>query len=162
MTIAVGDQLPAATLLKSGPDGPEPVQSPDWFRGRRVALFAVPGAFTPTCSVKHLPSLLEREAELHAAGVDEIACTAVNDPFVLAAWAENTGAAGKVTMLADGSAHFHQALGLAADASRFGMGTRSRRYSMLVADGVVRLLTVEQPGAFALTSRDRLRQPRRA
>lgn len=153
--IAAGDRLPDATLVKVTPDGPEAVGTGEYFRGRRVALFAVPGAFTPTCSAAHLPSFLNRLDELKAKGVDEVACTAVNDAFVLDAWAKQTGADG-VTMLADGNGQFAAALGLSADSSKFGMGTRSRRYSMLVDDGVVTQVHVEQPGEFKVSSADHL------
>jgi glutaredoxin/glutathione-dependent peroxiredoxin len=155
MTIAVGQPLPAATLVTMGADGPERVDAATWFAGRTVALFAVPGAFTPTCSARHLPSFVEQAAALKARGVDEIACTAVNDAFVLAAWAKANGAEG-VTMLADGNAEFARALGLDADSSRFGMGVRSRRYAMLVEDGVVRQLHVEEPGEYRVSSAEHL------
>ena len=152
MTIKVGDRIPSATLTKAGADGPEPVQTDDYFAGRKVALFAVPGAFTPTCSARHLPGFVERADELRGKGVDEIACVSVNDAFVLAAWAKAAGAEGKVTMLADGNGDFVEALGLAADFSKFGMGKRSQRWSAIVEDGVVRELNVEEPGAFSVSS----------
>lgn len=155
MTINVGDRLPKATLVKATAEGPEQVDTETYFAGRTVALFAVPGAYTPTCSAKHLPSFVEQAEALSAKGVDEIACTAVNDPFVLAAWAKATGAEG-ITMLADGNGDFAQALGLTADSSRFGMGTRSQRYSMLVEDGVVRRLNVEQPGEYKVSGAEGL------
>jgi len=155
MTIAAGDPLPAATLVRVTPDGPDKVDVPGWFAGRTVALFAVPGAFTPTCSARHLPGFVEHAAAFKAKGVDEIACTAVNDAFVLDAWAKASGADG-ITMLADGNADFARALGLAADSSAFGMGTRSRRYAMLVEDGVVRHLFVDEPGAFRDSSAENL------
>ena len=157
MTIAVGDRLPDATLARATADGPEQVQASEFFRGRRVALFAVPGAFTPTCSARHLPGFVEQLDALKNKGVDEVACTAVNDAFVLAAWAKVSGAEG-ITMLADGNGEFARALGLDADSSRFGMGTRSRRYSMVVNDGVVEQLNVEEPGAFEVSSADYLVQ----
>lgn len=153
--IAVGDRLPKATLVKVTPNGPDAVDTEDYFRGRRVALFAVPGAFTPTCSAQHLPSFVSRMGDLHAQGVDEVACTAVNDAFVLDAWGKSASAEG-VTMLADGNGHFAEALGLAADSSKFGMGTRSRRYAMLVNDGVVEQVHVEAPGEFKVSSADYL------
>ncbi len=152
MTIKVGDRIPSATLVKATPDGPQPVQTDDYFAGRRIALFAVPGAFTPTCSARHLPGFVERADELAAKGVDEIACLSVNDAFVLAAWAKSAGAEGKVTMLADGNGDFAEALGLAADFSKFGMGKRSQRWSAIVEDGVVKELNVEEPGAFNVSS----------
>ncbi|MBI0475117.1 peroxiredoxin [Sphingomonas sp. MA1305] len=155
MTISIGDTIPSVPLVKVTADGPDTVQSQDYFAGRTVALFAVPGAFTPTCSAKHLPGFVERRDELLAKGVDEIACTAVNDAFVMAAWAKSAGAEG-ITMLADGNAAFADAIGLAIDASRFGMGTRSARYAMLVEDGVVKQLHVEQPGEFKVSSAEHL------
>ncbi len=155
MTISVGDRLPSATLLKLTPDGPDAVDSAEYFAGRTVALFAVPGAFTPTCSAKHLPGYIEKAQELKAKGVDEIACTSVNDPFVLGAWSKANDAEG-ITMLADGNAGFAEALGLTMDGSKFGLGTRSQRYSMLVEDGVVKELNVEAPGAFEVSSAEHL------
>ena len=154
MTIQVGDKLPSATLVKATADGPDAVQTDEFFAGRKVALFAVPGAFTPTCSARHLPSFIEKLEELKAKGVDEVACTAVNDPFVMAAWAKQAGAEGKVTMLSDGNGAFAKALGLEFDGSKFGMGTRSQRYSMIVEDGVVKELNIEQPGEFRVSSAD--------
>ena len=155
MTISVGDKLPQATLVKVTPDGPEPVDAASYFAGRTVALFAVPGAYTPTCSARHLPGFVEQADALKAKGVDEIACTAVNDAFVMGAWAKANGAEG-MTMLADGNGQFAQALGLTVDSSRFGMGTRSQRYAMLVEDGVVKQLNVEAPGEYKVSSADYL------
>ncbi|HEX8486174.1 peroxiredoxin [Sphingomonas sp.] len=155
MTIGIGDRLPKATLIKVTPEGPDQVDSEAFFAGRKVALFAVPGAFTPTCSQRHLPGFVEKEAELKAKGVDEIACTSVNDAFVLGAWSKASDA-GAITMLADGNAEFAEALGLTTDSSRFGMGTRSQRYSMIVDDGVVTALNVEGPGEFKVSSADHL------
>ena len=152
MTIKVGEHVPEATLLKAGPDGPEPVQTGEFFAGRKVALFAVPGAFTPTCSARHLPGFVEKADDLRSKGVDEIACIAVNDAFVLQAWARDSGAQGKVTMLADGNGQFSEALGLSMDASKFGMGKRSQRFSAIIDDGVVTQLNVEEPGAFNVSS----------
>ena len=154
MSINVGDRLPKASFVKATPDGPQPVDSEDFFRGRRVALFSVPGAFTPTCSARHLPGFVEKVDELKAKGVDEVACTAVNDAFVLNAWSESAGAQGKVTMLADGNGDFVEAIGLAADFNKFGMGKRGQRWSMIVNDGVVEDLNVEEPGAFNVSSAD--------
>jgi peroxiredoxin len=152
MTIKVGDRIPSMTLVKAMSDGPQPVQTDEFFAGRRIALFSVPGAFTPTCSARHLPGFVERAEELKAKGVDEVACTAVNDAFVLAAWAKSAGAEGKVTMLADGNGDFAEALGLVMDGSKFGMGKRGSRWSAIVEDGVVRELNVEEPGAFSVSS----------
>ena len=154
MIINVGDRLPQTTFIKATPDGPQPVDSGEFFKGRTVALFSVPGAFTPTCSARHLPGFVEKADELKAKGVDEIACTAVNDAFVMQAWGEQGGAAGKVTMLADGNGDFAKAVGLTMDGAKFGMGTRGQRYSMLVKDGVVEQLNVEEPGAFNVSSAD--------
>jgi peroxiredoxin len=155
MTITVGDRLPRTTLVRATPDGPDQVDSETFFAGRKVALFAVPGAFTPTCSARHLPGYLERGADLKAKGIDEIACTAVNDAFVMSAWSKANDAAA-ITMLADGNGEFAQAVGLTADSSRFGMGTRSQRYAMIVDDGVVTALHVEGPGEFKVSSADHL------
>ncbi len=150
----VGDRIPKVTLMRATPEGPQPVDSEDYFRRRRVALFSVPGAFTPTCSARHLPGFVEKADELRARGVDEIACTAVNDAFVLGAWSQSAEADGKVTMLADGNGEFARALGLEMDGSKFGMGRRGQRYSMVVNDGVIEQLNVEEPGAFNVSSAD--------
>ena len=152
MTIQVGDKIPSATLLKASAEGPQPVDTDSYFAGRKVALFSVPGAFTPTCSARHLPGFVEKADELRAKGVDEVACVSVNDAFVLQAWAVSAGAEGKVTMLADGNGDFAEALGLAADFSKFGMGRRGQRWSAIVDDGVVTELNVEEPGAFSVSS----------
>jgi glutaredoxin/glutathione-dependent peroxiredoxin len=156
MTIKVGDRIPSATLMKATPDGPEPVQSDEYFKGRTVALFSVPGAFTPTCSVKHLPGYVEKADQLKAKDVDEIACIAVNDAFVMGAWGAQSGADGKVTMLADGNGDFARALGLTMDASKYGMGERGQRWSAVVTDGTVTALNVEEPGAFKVSSAEYL------
>jgi peroxiredoxin len=153
MTIAVGDKLPDVKLVKVTDSGPDAVQAVDFFAGRKVALFAVPGAFTPTCSAKHLPGFVEKAAELKAKGIDEIACTAVNDAFVMGAWSKASGSA-DVTMLADGNGDLPAALGLEMDGSGFGMGKRSQRYSMVVNDGVVEQLNVEGPGQLEVSSPD--------
>ena len=154
MTIKVGDHLPEAKFMTMGASGPEPVDFNAFFKGRRIALFAVPGAFTPTCSAKHLPGFKDHAADFKAKGVDEISCVSVNDVFVMGAWAKDQGVAGKVTLLADGSGDFTKAVGLEMDATKFGMGTRSQRYSMIVNDGVVESLNVEQPGQFEVSSAD--------
>ncbi|HEX8215463.1 MAG TPA: peroxiredoxin [Allosphingosinicella sp.] len=154
MTIGVGDRIPQTTFVKATPEGPQPVNSDEIFNGRTVALFSVPGAFTPTCSARHLPGFVEKADEFKSKGVDEVACTAVNDAFVLGAWSDNAGAADKVTMLADGNGDFAKAVGLTMDGSKFGMGTRGQRYSMVVRDGVVEQLNVEEPGAFNVSSAD--------
>jgi peroxiredoxin len=152
MTISIGDTIPQATLTKVTADGPDRIDATSYFAGRRIALFSVPGAFTPTCSARHLPGFIDKAGELKAKGIDEIACTAVNDAFVLAAWAKSAGVDGEVTMLADGNADFAKALGLDMDGSKFGMGTRAQRYSMIVNDGVVEQLNVESGGAFEVSS----------
>ena len=154
MAIQVGDRIPEATLLKATAEGPQPVSTADYFAGRKVALFSVPGAFTPTCSVKHLPRFVERAHELKARGVDEVACVALNDVFVMQAWGSQSGADGKVTMLADGNGVFARALGLTMDASKFGMGERGQRWSAIIDDGIVASLNVEEPGAFSVSSAD--------
>ena len=143
MTIKVGDKLPDTTFTVMGSDGPKEMKSADVFSGKTVALFAVPGAYTPTCHQKHLPGFLAHMDELRAKGVDTIACTAVNDIFVLDFWAKDTGSAGKILMLADGSADFAKATGLEIDLTARGMGVRSKRYAMLVDNGVVKVLNIE-------------------
>ncbi|SOB86977.1 Peroxiredoxin [Sphingomonas guangdongensis] len=156
MSIKVGDRIPASTVVKVTPDGPEAVDTEAFFAGRTVALFSVPGAFTPTCSARHLPGFIDKATELKAGGVDEIACTAVNDAFVLGAWSGQNKAGDTVTMLADGNADFARAVGLTMDGTKFGMGTRAQRYSMLVRDGVVEQLHVEEPGEFKVSSAEHL------
>ncbi|MDJ0922561.1 MAG: peroxiredoxin [Henriciella sp.] len=156
MTIKTGDKLPEATFMEMTADGPAPVSTADVFAGKTVALFAVPGAYTPTCSAKHLPGFVEKQSDLAAKGVDEIVCTSVNDVFVMGAWGKDSSADGKVRMLADGNGAFAAALGLELDGSGFGMGTRSQRYSMLVKDGVVAELNVEEGGGFEVSSADYL------
>jgi peroxiredoxin len=154
MTINVGDKLPATTFVTMTESGPSPVESADYFAGKKVALFSVPGAFTPTCSAKHLPGFIEKAADLKAKGIDAIACTAVNDPFVMGAWGKASGAGEAVTMLADGNGSFAEAVGLTMDGSKFGLGTRGQRFSMVVNDGVVEQLHVEAPGEFRVSSAD--------
>jgi peroxiredoxin len=151
MTIEVGDRIPDVPLAIATPDGPQPTTSGEFFRGKRVALFAVPGAFTPTCSARHLPSYVDKAQELKGKGVDEIACISVNDPFVMAAWGKADGSE-DIVMLADGNGAFADAVGLAMDGSKFGMGKRSQRYSMMVDDGVVEQLNVEAPGEYRASS----------
>ncbi len=156
MTIKVGDKLPSATLVKATENGPDQVSTDDFFAGRKVALFAVPGAFTPTCSAKHMPGYVDNAEALKAKGVDEIACVSVNDAFVMDAWGKASNAGDKVTLLADGNGQFAKELGLEMDGSKFGMGTRSQRYSMVVNDGVVEALNVEGPGEFKVSSAEHL------
>jgi len=146
MAIKAGDELPGNVKLKEMTDGgPKDVTVDEVFKGKTVVLFAVPGAFTPTCSMKHLPGFVEKAAEIRAKGVDDVVCLAVNDAFVMGAWGKASGATGKVRMLADGNGEFTSAVGLGLDASGFGMGQRSQRYAMIVADGTVKELMVE-PG----------------
>ena len=156
MTIKVGDKLPAATFSAATSEGPRPMSTDDIFAGKKVALFAVPGAFTPTCSAKHLPGFKEHVADFKAKGVDAIACVSVNDAFVMRAWSEEQAVGEDIVMLADGNAAFTKALGLDFDASKFGMGPRSQRYSMIVDDGVVKELNVEEAGEFRVSAADYL------
>jgi peroxiredoxin len=157
LTIAVGDRLPQATFKVKTPEGLGEITTEELTKGKKVALFAVPGAFTPTCSAKHLPSFLQHAEALKAKGIDTIACVAVNDAFVLDAWARSQNVQGKVLMLADGSAAFTKALGLDFDGTAAGLGSRSKRYSMLVEDGVVKALNVEaSPGVMEVSGADRL------
>ena len=155
MTIKVGDRLPDVQLSLATPEGPIPVKSNEFFAGKRVALFAVPGAYTPTCSAKHLPSYVEKAADLKGKGIDEIVATSVNDAFVLGAWNKDQGSA-DITMLADGNGDLAKGLGLEMDGSKFGMGQRSQRYSMIVNDGIVEQLNVEAPGEYSASSAETL------
>jgi len=151
--IKAGDKLPAdVKLMEMGDGGPQAVTVGDLTRGRTVVLFAVPGAFTPTCSMKHLPGFVEKAADLRAKGVDEVVCLSVNDAFVMGAWGKDQGAAGKVRMVADGNGELTRALGLEMDGSGFGMGQRSKRYAMVVKDGTVAELLVEPAGGLNVSS----------
>jgi peroxiredoxin len=152
MAIKVGDKIPSVTLRYLTPEGPKGVSSEEFFGGKKVVLFGLPGAFTRTCSERHLPSYVTHAAELRAKGVDTIACLAVNDPFVMGAWGKQHQADDKVVMLGDGSGDFTRAIGLELDRIKEGMGIRSQRYSMLVDNGVVKALHVEQPGQFDVSS----------
>ena len=154
MAISVGDKIPSAKLKTMTAEGPKDISTDEIFNGKKVVLFAVPGAFTPTCSAKHLPGFVEKAAEIKGKGVDTIACLAVNDAFVMGAWgkAQNTG--DKVLMLADGAAAFTKQLGLDLDLTGPGMGVRSKRYAMVVDNGTVKALQVEAPGAFEVSSAD--------
>ena len=154
--IKVGDKIPSATLMQMKDGGPKPVTTDQLFAGKKVALFALPGAFTPTCSAKHLPGFIQHSEALKGKGIDSIACVSVNDAFVMGAWGEHQKAGDKVMMLADGNGDFTRALGLELDATKFGMGKRSQRYSMVVDNGVVTQLNVEQPGAFEVSSADHM------
>jgi glutaredoxin/glutathione-dependent peroxiredoxin len=154
--IKVGDRLPDVQFNVPTLEGMKQMRTAEIFGGKTVALFAVPGAFTPTCSARHLPSFRDKAAELKAKGVDAIACTAVNDHFVMGAWAKDQAVTDNIMMLADGSGEFARAIGLDADFSKFGMGPRSKRYSMLVKDGVVEKLNVEEAGEYKVSSADYL------
>ncbi|PRX11751.1 peroxiredoxin [Martelella mediterranea] len=152
MPIAKGDALPSATFMELTENGPEKVASDEFFKSKRVVLFAVPGAFTPTCSINHLPTYLENRDAILSRGVDEIAVIAVNDPFVMGGWAKATGGEGKIRFLSDPDGAFAKALGMELDLSGGGLGTRSKRYSMLVKDGVVEELNVEDNSGEATVS----------
>ena len=155
MPISVGDAIPAVKVMQATAEGPKEVDTGEFFKGRTVALFGVPGAFTPTCSAKHLPGFVDKAGALKAKGVDEIACTAVNDPFVMSAWGARDGSA-DVTMLADGNGEFAKALGLTMDGSGFGLGLRGSRWSMVVNDGKVEQLNLEEGGAFEVSSAEHM------
>jgi glutaredoxin/glutathione-dependent peroxiredoxin len=149
--IAVGDKIPAMTLKRLGPNGMEDVTTDALFKGK-VVLFAVPGAFTPTCSMKHLPGFVDQAAAFKAKGVDRVVCLAVNDPFVMKAWGDQNQVDGKVEMLPDGNGTFTKALGLEMDGSGFGLGSRSQRFALLVENGVVKDVQVEKGGALDVSS----------
>lgn len=154
--INIGDKIPAAHVREVTSEGPKDISTTDFFAGKKIALFGLPGAFTSTCSAKHLPGFAENADAIRAKGVDLIVCTAVNDAAVMKAWGEQAGTAGKIVMLADGNAEFARALGVDIDMSKNVMGTRSRRYSMLVDDGVVKQFNLEEPGAFGISSGEHL------
>ncbi len=156
MTIKVGDKIPSVTLMEKQEDGPRPVRTDEFFKGRKIALFALPGAFTPTCSAKHVPGFVQNYDALKAKGIDAIACISVNDAFVMGAWGKDQGAGDKVHMLADGNGEFTRAVGLVMDGTKFGMGERSQRYAMVVDDGIVKSLDVEAPGAFEVSSAEHM------
>ncbi|MDX1717809.1 MAG: peroxiredoxin [Anderseniella sp.] len=157
MTISVGDKMPEATFNVMTAEGPGQMTSAELFDGRKVVIFAVPGAFTPTCHMKHLPGFISNADALKAKGVDTIACVSVNDVFVMNAWAEQSGAKNKITFLADGSANFTKAIGMDLDASGFGMGIRSKRYAMLVDNGVVKVINEEDaPGKAEISSAEEI------
>jgi peroxiredoxin len=152
MSITVGDKIPSVALRTKTADGIEEIKTDDLFGGKKVVVFALPGAFTPTCSAKHLPGYVEKAAELKAKGVDAVACVSVNDAFVMDAWGKDQKVGDKVMMLADGNADFSKAIGLEMDGSGYGMGTRSKRYAMVVDDGKVTGLFVEEPGQFEVSA----------
>ncbi|HSD34116.1 MAG TPA: peroxiredoxin [Alphaproteobacteria bacterium] len=152
MTIKVGDKIPSAKLRVMSSEGPKEVTTDELFKGKKVVLFALPGAFTPTCSAKHLPGFVQHADTLHKKGVDAIACLSVNDAYVMGAWGKDQKVGDKVMMLADGNAEFTRAVGLENDSSGYGMGVRSKRYAMVVENGVVKALQVEKPGSFEVSS----------
>lgn len=156
MTIKVGDHLPEATLREMTEDGVKNRSVGELVRDRRVVIIGLPGAFTPTCSTRHVPGYIERHSELKASGIDDVFCVSVNDAYVMQAWSKNLGAVGKIRMLADGNAEFTEALGLDADRSDVGMGIRSQRYSMYVENGIVKVLNLEEPGKFEVSNADKL------
>jgi len=151
MTIKVGDTIPSMKLMVATADGPKEISTDEIFKGKKVVLFAVPGAFTPTCSAKHLPGFVQNADDFKAKGVDTIACISVNDAFVMGAWGKDQGTGDKVTMLADGAAAFAKAIGLELDLNARGMGVRSQRYALVAEDGKVTHLGVEQPGGFEVS-----------
>jgi peroxiredoxin len=152
MAIQVGDKVPSVKLRHMTKDGPKDITTDEIFKGKKVALFALPGAFTPTCSAKHLPGFVQNADTIKGKGVNTIACLSVNDAFVMDAWGKNQNVGDKVLMLADGNGDFTKAIGLEMDGSGFGMGIRSKRYSMLVDDGTVKQLNLEKPGAFEVSN----------
>nr|TFG51402.1 MAG: peroxiredoxin [Hyphomicrobiales bacterium] len=154
--IKVGDQIPSVTIREVTADSANVVSAADFFAGRKVALFGLPGAFTATCSARHLPGFADNADALREKGVDIIACTSVNDAAVMKAWSEQSGTAGKVVMLSDGNGEFAQALGMYEDKTKAGMGWRSRRYSMLVENGTVKQFNLEEPGAYGISSAEHL------
>jgi peroxiredoxin len=156
MTIKVGDKMPSGSLTVMSKDGPKQISTDELFGGKKVALFAVPGAFTPTCSAKHLPGFLEKAGDLKKKGVQTIACLAVNDTFVMDAWGKAQNVGDNISMLADGSAEYTKKLGLELDLNARGLGLRSRRYSMLVDNGIVKKLNLEEGGAFAVSDANTL------
>ncbi|HEX6959213.1 MAG TPA: peroxiredoxin [Ferrovibrio sp.] len=156
MTIKVGDRIPDVTVYVMSDQGPQAMKTGELFKGKKVALFALPGAFTPTCSAKHLPGFVEKSQDLKAKGVDLIACLSVNDAFVMGAWGKQQNTGDKVMMLADGSGEFTKAIGMEFDLSARGLGVRSQRYSMLIEDGVVKTLNLEKPGAFEVSDANTL------
>jgi glutaredoxin/glutathione-dependent peroxiredoxin len=152
MTIKVGDKMPPGTLTLATRDGPQKISADEYFKGKKVVLFSVPGAFTPTCDAKHLPGFVEKAGDLKGKGVDAIACLSVNDAFVMKAWGKAQNTEGKVDMLADGNAEYTKSLGLEMDATGFGMGTRGQRFSLVVDNGVVKQVNVEAKGEFKISS----------
>lgn len=156
MTIKAGERMPAGTLKTMTKDGPRDVSTEELFKGKKVVLFCVPGAFTPTCDAKHLPGFVQLADQLRAKGVDTVACMAVNDVFVMNAWGKSSNVGEKVLMLADGNGDYVKALGLELDAKGFGMGTRGQRFSILVQDGVAKQVNIEAPGQFKVSAAEHI------
>lgn len=156
MTISQGDKVPEGVLMQMGEEGPQPLSTNDLFASKTVALFSVPGAFTPTCSARHLPGFIERAEELKSKGIDTIVCMAVNDVFVMDAWGKDQKTGDTILMLADGNGDYSKALGLEMDGTGFGMGMRGQRFSMVVTDGTVSQLNLEEPGAFHASSAEHM------
>ena len=156
MAIKEGDRLPDATFMTYGPEGPRPITTDEVFKGRRVAVLAVPGAFTPTCSAKHLPGFKEKAADLRGKGIDAIACVSVNDVFVMKAWGADQAVGEDIVMLADGNGNFTREIGLEFDGSKFGMGTRGQRFAIVVDNGVAKQVLVEAPGQFKVSAAEHL------
>jgi peroxiredoxin len=156
MSIKVGDRIPSVTLMHMTDKGPGPITTDELFGKKKVVLFALPGAFTPTCSARHLPGFVEHAGDFKTKGVDAIVCLSVNDAFVMNAWGKDQNAAGKVEMVADGNGELTKKIGLEMDASKFGMGIRSQRYAAVIEDMVVKKLEVEEPGAFKVSSADHM------
>jgi peroxiredoxin len=152
MTIQVGDKIPSVKIKQKTQEGVKDVATDEYFAGKKVVVFGLPGAFTPTCSAKHLPGFIEKHPELKAKGIDKVACVSVNDAFVMDAWGKALSAGDKVDMLADGNGDLARALGLEMDATGYGMGKRCKRFAMVVDNGVVKSVAVEQPGAFEVSS----------
>ena len=156
MTIKAGDKMPAGVLTTPGAEGPQKISTDQLFAGKKVVLFSVPGAFTPTCDARHLPGFIQHAEDFKAKGVDTVACMAVNDVFVMKAWDKASAVEGKVLMLADGNAEYSKALGLELDATGFGMGIRGKRFAIVVKDGVAKGVFVEGPGEFKVSSAEYL------
>jgi peroxiredoxin len=156
MSIKAGERMPLGTLKTMGPDGPKDVKTEELFRGKKVVLFSVPGAFTPTCDAKHLPGFVQLADQLKAKGADTIACMSVNDVFVMNAWGNASNVAGKVLMLADGNGEYSRALGLELDGREFGLGMRGQRFAIIVKDGVVERVNIEAPREFKVSSAEHL------
>ncbi|HTV50339.1 MAG TPA: peroxiredoxin [Steroidobacteraceae bacterium] len=158
MAIQVGERMPQGTLKTMTKEGPRDLSTSELFKGKKVVLFSVPGAFTPTCDAKHLPGFVQQAAALKGKGIDTIACMAVNDVFVMSAWGKHSNVGDSVLMLADGNGEYSKALGLTMDGSRFGMGTRGQRFAIVVDDGVIKKIHVEQPGEFKVSSAEHVLQ----